>query len=197
MSVSTFPDTPRVLSPIRSATSLGVTPPEMQGGERGGKLQQSQLGKRAVGQHPVGVPCGPLLAVMNMSFHYSLNVSYFAPSLSPGSPANLGFSAKAVRKKSGCSEKYQPPTERLEGKAVGEERRAGWDHQGRKNGDDSADGCGSLPGKLPFVSCRKKVASESLSWFSWTCVVMRMPSIHLQPRELSGHGTCYCKCSAT
>ena len=164
----------------------------------GGETPAEPAGKWAVGQHPVGVPCGPPLAVMNMSFHYSLNVSYFAPSLSPGSPSNLGFSAKAVGKKSGCSEKYQPPTEWLEGKAVREERRAGWDHQGKKNGDDFADGCGSLPGKLPFVSCRKEVASEFLSWFTWTChVVMRMPSIHLQPGELLGHSTCYCKCSAT
>lgn len=123
MSVSTFPDTPRVLSPIRSATSPGVTPPEMWGGDRGGrKLQQIQLGKWAVGQDPVGVPCGLPLAVMDMSFHCSLNVSYFAPSLSPGSPSNPGFITKAVEKKSGCSEKYHPPTERLEGKAAGEER---------------------------------------------------------------------------
>lgn len=142
-----------------------------------------------MGQHPVGVPCGSPLAVMNMSFRYSLNVSYSAPSLSPGSPANLGFRAKAVGKKSGCSEEYQPPTEWLEGKAVGEESRAGWDRQGKKNGDDSADGCGSLPGKFPFVVRREEVAFESLSWFTWTCHALGMPSLHLRPGELSGRGT--------
>lgn len=41
MSVSTFSDTPRVLSPIRSATSLGMTPPEMQGGEQGGNTSRA------------------------------------------------------------------------------------------------------------------------------------------------------------
>lgn len=35
MSVSTFSDTPRVPSPVRSATSLGVTPSETWGGEQG------------------------------------------------------------------------------------------------------------------------------------------------------------------
>jgi len=36
MSVSTFSDTPRVLSPSRSDTLLGVIPPGRRGGERGG-----------------------------------------------------------------------------------------------------------------------------------------------------------------
>lgn len=151
-----------------------------------------------MGQHPVGVPCVPPLAVMNMSFHYGLNVSTSLP-LSPQAPFQIFVSVQRhSRRNHSAQKKYQPPTEWLEGRAVREERREGWDHQGKKDGDDFADGCGSLPGKLPFVLCRKEVASESLSWFSWTChVVMRMPSIHLQPWEISGHGTCYCKCSAT
>lgn len=124
MSVSTFSDNSRVLSPIRSATLLGVTPSEMQGGEQEGKPAEAD-GKWAVGQHAVGVLSEPTLVVMNMPFCCSLNVSYFAPFLSPGSPSNLGFSAETVGKKIRLLRKYQPPVEWLEGKPIGEERRAG------------------------------------------------------------------------
>lgn len=57
-----------------------------------------QLGNGQQEQCPVQAPCGPPLAVMNLSFHCNLNVSFFS---------NHSFTAKSDGKKTGCLEKIK------------------------------------------------------------------------------------------